>query len=906
MTTLIVRSVLPGTMGANGIRSTVGHSWIEIHNSNGTVESLGYYPEVSSPYAPGAVKTTDAGQFPSVVGFKSQPITITEAQAQAFRDFATITNQFGTYALLGNDGSNPFGTYNCASWIVSGLKTAQVSGQFPTALIVPWFAPIQFDPFTPLAPLERGFAIVSPVVNTAYTLALNWVEPRRDPLVLDLDGGGITTSGINPAAPILFDQDGDGTLTATGWIASGEAIVVRDLNGNGRIDSGRELFGDNTVLTRGPNVGQLASNGFTALADLDANAAGVADGKFDASDAAFASVKLWKDLNQNGVSEAGELFSFADLGVQHINLAATASNVNLGGGNTQTFTGSFTRVSGVVGSAGTAELAGSLLLANNNFYRQFTDDPVVTAAAAGLPQMQGSGWVRDLREAMSLGTPAALALQAKVNAFAAATSRDAQMALLDEVVTAWGNTSTRVASVADTSVSVWDYSFNAGVDSTNGGAFHLRFGAALDAKGLNWRGVLGTVNGVSREQQFGNMLVAAGLIKGFKSGTAGNIQLPYLHIWSISAAEAFAQSSPVNAGIAKALDAFNGRAVLDRFVGVKTNSSSGPVDYAVFLPPAVSALLSQAYSSLKESVYAALAVQTRLKTYLDGIGLVIDASGLRFDTTNMVALLDSRKTANERNTIIDLVELNRFASPTLMAVGFNPAEKLRAWVDALPIGGPLKAELATLDVYFANTSTGTSRADIFLGDAAANTFQAGSGNDVLDGGAGNDSLVAGDGDDILRGGDGNDNLSGEAGADTLEGGTGNDQLTGGMGNDTYWLARGYGTDTIIDNDATAGNTDVARFDVGIATDQLWFRKLANDLEVSIIGTSDRFTLTNWYLGNQYHVEQFKTSDGKTLLDSQVQNLVSAMAGFAPPAAGQTTLPANYATTLAPVLAANWV
>ena len=76
--------------------------------------------------------------------------------------------------------------------------------------------------------------------------------------------------------------------------------------------------------------------------------------------------------------------------------------------------------------------------------------------------------------------------------------------------------------------------------------------------------------------------------------------------------------------------------------------------------------------------------------------------------------------------------------------------------------------------------------------------------------------------------------------------------------------------------------------------------------MSIIGTADRFTLSNWYLGNQYHVEQFKTSDGKTLLDSQVQNLVSAMAAFAPPAAGQTTLPANYATTLAPVLAANWV
>ncbi len=80
---------------------------------------------------------------------------------------------------------------------------------------------------------------------------------------------------------------------------------------------------------------------------------------------------------------------------------------------------------------------------------------------------------------------------------------------------------------------------------------------------------------------------------------------------------------------------------------------------------------------------------------------------------------------------------------------------------------------------------------------------------------------------------------------------------------------------------------------GIAADQIWLRKVSNNLELSIIGTTDKATLTNWYLGNQYHVEQFKTSEGKTLLDSQVQNLVSAMAAFSPPAAGQITLTGNY-------------
>ncbi len=113
-------------------------------------------------------------------------------------------------------------------------------------------------------------------------------------------------------------------------------------------------------------------------------------------------------------AKPGGRHTFAELGVASINVSGTAGNVNLGGGNTQTFRGSFTRVGGAIGNAGTAELAGSLLLANNNFYRQFTDDPAITAGAQALPQMQGSGLVRDLRPAMSLGTAQALDLQCKL------------------------------------------------------------------------------------------------------------------------------------------------------------------------------------------------------------------------------------------------------------------------------------------------------------------------------------------------------------------------------------------------------------------------------------------------------------------------------------------------------------
>jgi Ca2+-binding RTX toxin-like protein len=159
---------------------------------------------------------------------------------------------------------------------------------------------------------------------------------------------------------------------------------------------------------------------------------------------------------------------------------------------------------------------------------------------------------------------------------------------------------------------------------------------------------------------------------------------------------------------------------------------------------------------------------------------------------------------------------------------------------------------------------------------------------------------------VLVGNSGINSLSGLAGNDTLDGGAGADTLTGGTGNDTYKLGRGYGVDTVVDTDATVGNIDVAQFLTGVANDQLWFQHVANNLEVSIIGTTDKLVVKDWYLGSADHVEQFKTTDGaKTLLDTKVENLVSAMAAFAPPAAGQTTLPTNYQSTLAPVIAANW-
>jgi hypothetical protein len=144
--------------------------------------------------------------------------------------------------------------------------------------------------------------------NRDYTAARGWTLPR-DPLVLDLDGDGIETVGINPLAPVLFDHDNDGVRTGTGWIKSDDGLLVLDRNGNGTIDGGAELFGDNTP---GP-AGTPAANGFIALQGQDGNS----DGQINSQDASYIQLRVWRDLNQEGpstssgqgVSQAGVLQS---------------------------------------------------------------------------------------------------------------------------------------------------------------------------------------------------------------------------------------------------------------------------------------------------------------------------------------------------------------------------------------------------------------------------------------------------------------------------------------------------------------------------------------------------------------------------------------------------------------------
>ncbi|GAA4029632.1 hypothetical protein GCM10022281_06030 [Sphingomonas rosea] len=136
-------------------------------------------------------------------------------------------------------------------------------------------------------------------VNATITATINPVG--SPPVALDMNGDG-QISYLSHDALVAYDYNGDGTKEATAWVGPQDGLLVRDADGNGTVSGSSEfVFG-----------GQSA----TDLQSLRAQYGDV----LDANDADFAKFAVWQDLNSNGVADAGEVKSLAELGISSINL----------------------------------------------------------------------------------------------------------------------------------------------------------------------------------------------------------------------------------------------------------------------------------------------------------------------------------------------------------------------------------------------------------------------------------------------------------------------------------------------------------------------------------------------------------------------------------------------------------
>jgi len=256
-----------------------------------------------------------------------------------------------------------------------------------------------------------GAALIRMLFSSAETV--------MSPIILDLDGDGVETTGVKSGA--YFDHDGNGFAEQTGWANRDDGLLVFDKNGNGTIDSGQELFGDQTLLANGSR----AANGFLALAELDGNA----DGKIDVSDAAYDNLKIWQDVDGDGYSTPSELKTLSELGIVSINTGFTESKVVDANGNAHKQIGSYLKMDG---STGTAT---DVWFKADKMFTIVEEGLDVPADIVALPDLRGSGNVYDLHQAMVRDTSGQL--QSLVRQFIAAADPAVRSGLMDQIFFKW-------------------------------------------------------------------------------------------------------------------------------------------------------------------------------------------------------------------------------------------------------------------------------------------------------------------------------------------------------------------------------------------------------------------------------------------------------------------------------------
>jgi hypothetical protein len=313
----------------------------------------GYADAVSAPNTPVDVRFYDASntllstqQFTFSGKTLYSPFTYTSTAFTGQASYFTLTTAFNNSFAI--DDLNYTTTSGATSFsIASGGTmvdtTPVLNGTIPSVLA----AGQTVDIFLDGATTPIGSATIA-VGDTAWT----WIQPTAlatgthsyiakvnsggvyvanssafsvvvavTPLVLDLNGDGVKTVGMQTGA--LFDLNADGQLDNVGWVSPKDGLLAIDLNNDGIVNNGRELFGQFMFK----QDGSLARDGFDALRDYDANH----DGVIDQQDAVYNKLQVWVDGNSNGITDQGELQSLTSLGINNIGLAASYQYIDQNG-----------------------------------------------------------------------------------------------------------------------------------------------------------------------------------------------------------------------------------------------------------------------------------------------------------------------------------------------------------------------------------------------------------------------------------------------------------------------------------------------------------------------------------------------------------------------------------------------
>jgi hypothetical protein len=136
---------------------------------------------------------------------------------------------------------------------------------------------------------------------------------RCSPIVIDLGNNGIDLGA--PGVGVYFDMNSDGVRDHLQWVRRGgdEGFLALDRSGNGLVDDGAELFGVGTPLEL---EGRNAPNGFVGLAQYDQRQlGGNDDGLITDADAIWPQLRIWVDLDADGVATYPEMRTLKSYGI---------------------------------------------------------------------------------------------------------------------------------------------------------------------------------------------------------------------------------------------------------------------------------------------------------------------------------------------------------------------------------------------------------------------------------------------------------------------------------------------------------------------------------------------------------------------------------------------------------------
>ena len=240
-----------------------------------------------------------------------------------------------------------------------------------------------------------------------------------DPLVINLDGKGLSVASFKNTDGVMLDMDGDGIANKSSWVAAGNGVLFFDANDNNQFDDATELFSDSRLLSNG----KVAENGFEAAKHYDS------DGNLviDQNDADFHKFKVLV-VDENGEEH---VLSLSDLGIVSLNLNYENTSQYLGDGNSITQIATYTKADGTTGQIGDVNFSYDTVESQYLSRIDLSDELLL------LPNLEGVGFLRDLNQAAAISEE----LQNRLITYTNLQTKQEQLDYLFNLAQAWAKTS---------------------------------------------------------------------------------------------------------------------------------------------------------------------------------------------------------------------------------------------------------------------------------------------------------------------------------------------------------------------------------------------------------------------------------------------------------------------------------